>query len=81
MCILKRYTDCTISYYTLSYYLLEYQADRYLSSARKLIACKLLDIISLISLKTIASFNMKHYLPIFLKSKSIHVIPIDYGLE
>ena len=52
MHILQCYTDCTIGYYTLSYYLLEYQADRYLSSAGKLTACKLLDIISLLSVKT-----------------------------
>ena len=59
MHILQRYTDCTIGYYTLSYYLLEYQADRYLSSVGKLIACKRLDIISLISVNTIVYFHMK----------------------
>ena len=74
MHILQRYTDCTISYYTLSYYLLEYQADRYLSSAGKITACKILDIISLISVKTIASFHMKHCLRLLHKSKSIHVV-------
>ena len=47
MHILQHYTVCTIGYYGLSYYLLEYQADRYLSSVGKLIACKLFDIISL----------------------------------
>ena len=75
MPILQHYTNCTIGYYTLSLHLLEYQADRYLPSV------ELFDIISLISVKTIASFHMKDCLPLLHKSKSIHVVLLIIDLS
>ena len=74
-------TACTFVSYTLLYYLLEYQSDQYLHSVGKLLPVKLLDNISLISVKLTASFHMEYYFSSLFKPKSINVVLNDYGLE